>query len=75
MSPSTIRKCLRWSHISVGGVIVAYVFSPLHSDPLATLVARLSLLPVVILTGLALWQQGRFTRWIAVPRRLEGDRI
>ena len=59
MSPATIRSLLRWSHLVVGVIIGIYICSPLHSDPLATLVVRLSLLPVLALTGIAMWQQHR----------------
>jgi hypothetical protein len=62
MSPATIRSLLRWSHLIVGIMIGIYICSPLHGDPLATLVVRLSLLPVLALTGIAMWQQLRLRR-------------
>jgi hypothetical protein len=62
MSPTRLRTLLRWSHIAVGALIGGYVCSPLHLDPTATLIARLSLLPLVGLSGAAMWQQGRITR-------------
>lgn len=75
MSPTSIRLWLRWSHVVAGLVIGAYVCSPLHADGTATLIARLSLLPVLALTGLAMWQQGRFTRFLNLGRpRLDRSR-
>ena len=73
MSPPSIRRWLRWSHIVAGIVIGAYICSPLHADETATLVARLSLLPVLALTGTAMWQQGRFNRVLNRGRRDVGQ--
>lgn len=64
MSPVTLRAVLRWSHIVIGLGLGAYVCSPLHLDPIATLIARLSLVPLITLTGLAMWKQGRVQRWL-----------
>lgn len=62
MTPTTLRTSLRWSHIGVGVILGAYICSPLHADATATFVARLSLVPVVALTGIAMWKQGVLTR-------------
>lgn len=63
MSQSRLRFLLRWSHLFVGVMIGVYICSPLHADPLATLVVRLSLVPVAALTGVAMWQQHRLRRF------------
>lgn len=70
MTPTTLRTSLRWSHIGVGVILGIYICSPLHAVATATLVARLSLVPVVALTGIAMWKQGVLTR---VFRRLSGS--
>lgn len=62
MSPANVRKMLRWSHIIVGLMIGTYICSPLHADPAATVAVRLALLPVLALTGVAMWQQHRLRR-------------
>lgn len=69
MSPASLRVWLRWSHIAVGVVIAAYLYSPLHEDAVATLIARLSLIPVLALTGVAMWKQGLLTRLFRTGRR------
>lgn len=63
MTSSVLRTALRWAHLAAGLFIGAYVCSPLHADPTATLIARASLVPILAATGLALWQQGRLARW------------
>lgn len=65
MSAVTLRKLLRWSHVAIGLMIGTYIFSPLHLDPTATLMARLSLVPLLTATGVAMWQQGRLSRIFA----------
>lgn len=62
MSPLTVRSMLRWSHIIAGLMIGTYICSPLHTDPAATMVVRVSLVPVLALTGVAMWQQQRLRR-------------
>lgn len=68
MNAMQTRQLLRWSHIIVGSILAAYVYSPLHLDETATLVARLSIIPVLTLTGIALWQQGKLARFIRKSR-------
>jgi hypothetical protein len=65
MTAARTRLLLRWSHVAIGVLIGAYVFSPLHADPTATLLARVALIPVVGLTGVAMWQQARLNRLLA----------
>jgi hypothetical protein len=62
MSPTKFRSALRCSHIAIGVMLGGYICSPLHLDPTATLIVRLALLPLIGLTGIAMWQQGRLTR-------------
>lgn len=69
MTPKALRSWLRWTHILVGLVIGAYICSPLHLDPGATVVARLALVPAIAVTGLSLWKQGQLT---GIWRRLTG---
>jgi thiosulfate reductase cytochrome b subunit len=62
MTALTLRKALRWLHLIAGAVLATYVFSPLHADPVATAIVRALTLPLVIATGLVMWQQGRLIR-------------
>ena len=65
MNAATLRTTLRWSHIVLGSFLGAYICSPLHLDPTATLVARWALVPLVALTGIAMWKQGKLQRLFA----------
>ncbi|MCG6122250.1 MAG: hypothetical protein MEP57_06035 [Microvirga sp.] len=61
MTPRTFRTILRSAHIAIGLFIGAYIYSPWHADPNWTLAARLALIPLITLTGVAMWKQGRLT--------------
>jgi hypothetical protein len=39
-----------------------YVYSPVHADPLLTDIIRYLAIPAIILSGVAMWQQGRISR-------------
>lgn len=72
MSLAFVRTSLRWFHILAGILIATYIFSPLHLDSRATLFVRISLVPLVGLTGIAMWQQGRFRRLLQL---LHGSKL
>jgi hypothetical protein len=62
------RPLLRLVHLLAGGWIGTLIYSPWGSDTTFLAVTRFGLVPVVGLTGIALWQQAAFNR---VIRRLE----
>jgi hypothetical protein len=69
MTSRNLRSALRSIHILIGLFIGTYIYSPWHADPTWTLVARLALIPLVALTGIAMWKQGRLTSlFISRPR-------
>jgi thiosulfate reductase cytochrome b subunit len=57
MSDRALRSWLRWTHISLGLLLVGYLYTPLHVDKFATDVARFLLVPILMVTGVAMWQQ------------------
>jgi hypothetical protein len=65
MNAAQLRRALRLSHIAVGVLLSIYVYSPLHADPLLTDIIRYLAIPAVVLSGVAMWQQGRISRWTA----------
>lgn len=58
-----LRLVLRWMHIGVAAFLGAYVYSPFHADPVWTDLARYGVLPLVGMSGVAMWQQARVNRW------------
>jgi hypothetical protein len=61
-----LRHTLRLGHIAVGLLLSIYVNSPLHADPLLTDIIRYLATPAIVLSGVAMWQQGRISRWTAL---------
>lgn len=57
MSDRTMRAWLRWTHVLLGLALATYLYTPLHADQLATDAVRFILVPVLMLTGAAMWQQ------------------
>jgi len=59
MSPKTLRVTQRWIHI-IGSVLIGtFVYSPLRSDSDFTARMQFVVIPVLLLTGIGMWQQPR----------------
>jgi hypothetical protein len=65
MNAGQLRRTLRAGHIVVGVLLSIYVYSPLHADPLLTDIIRYLAIPVIVLSGVVMWRQGRISRWTA----------
>jgi hypothetical protein len=65
MNAAQLRRALRVGHIAVGVLLSIYVYSPLHADPLLTDIIRYLAIPAIVLSGVAMWQQDRISRWTA----------
>ena len=57
MSNKRFRQTLRWLHIIVGVMLIAYVYSPLGEVTWYALLVQAPALPLATLSGLALRQQ------------------
>ncbi|MEL6920027.1 MAG: hypothetical protein AAFO77_03245 [Pseudomonadota bacterium] len=62
MTASTVRRTLRWVHIATSLVIGTYLYSPWSSDPTFSAITLYGVFPLMGLSGLAMWQQGRLAR-------------
>jgi thiosulfate reductase cytochrome b subunit len=56
MKQSTKRSILRWIHLVLGIPILGYVYSPFENLPQYAGPTRFVFLPLLILTGLWMWQ-------------------
>lgn len=57
MSPAAKRRAQRRVHLLAGAVLAAYLYAPLGTE-LADIV-RFVVLPVLVVTGIAMWQGAR----------------
>jgi len=55
-SNKTLRNTLRVIHLVIGALIGAYLYSPLGNVEWFAILVRASVLPVSVITGLAMWQ-------------------
>ena len=62
INQARLRMILRWVHIAAGIFLVGYVYK-FHADAGATRVAQTLVVPVIFVSGMWLWQQGRIVRW------------
>ena len=63
LNQARVRAILRWGHILEGMFLVAYVYSGSHPNAILTSIARFVVMPLIVASGLWLWQQGRIIRW------------
>lgn len=69
MNPVTTRKTLRYTHMAIAVMLALFIYSPtLREDALYAAVIQFGVFPFVALSGLAMWQQARLTRFIGIKR-------
>lgn len=56
ISNKTLRNILRAIHLVVAGLIGAYLYSPLGEMEWFAILVRATVLPVLVMTGLSMWQ-------------------
>jgi hypothetical protein len=62
MSPSSLRRSLRWLHIATAAIIGTYLYSPWSANAAFAAVTLWVVFPLMALSGVAMWQQGRLAR-------------
>ena len=58
----TIRTVLRWTHLLVGWLIGAFIYTPMRENETFVLLLQVVFVPAVVLTGVWMWQQARIRR-------------
>ena len=65
MSNKRFRQVVRVGHIIEGAMIAAFVYSPtLRASSVYTAIIQFVIVPLIILSGVLLWQQPRVMKWI-----------
>jgi hypothetical protein len=72
ISNKHLRLVLRYTHLAAGILIILFVYSPFGEVSAFELLVQLALIPVVVLTGIWIWQLARVRRLFA--RVLTGPR-
>lgn len=62
MTAGRVRSVLRWFHIAGGMFVGAYFYSPLSGTAWALPFIKFALIPLLVVSGVAMWKQGPLTR-------------
>lgn len=63
MTNKDFRQTLRYLHVMVGVILILFVYSPLSEVGWYALVVQALAIPLVSLSGIALWQQPKLSAW------------
>lgn len=56
MKASAERKLIRWIHIVFSVPIVGYIYGPLATIPVSSIIVKWIIFPLLVLSGLWLWK-------------------
>jgi len=62
MKAATERKILRWVHLLLSIPIIGYIYGPVAEIPRAAFATRWVFVPIVVLSGLWMWQRHRLRK-------------
>jgi hypothetical protein len=68
MAAGRLRRIQRRAHLLAAVVLLAYVYAPLEAQ--LEQVIRFAVLPVLALTGVAMWQAARIRRTLVAVRAI-----
>lgn len=63
-----LRSVLRFVHLTMGMLLVPYIYSPLGDVAVFEWVVRIALVPLTIFTGIAMWQQAKWRKLLTRKR-------
>jgi thiosulfate reductase cytochrome b subunit len=63
MKAATERKIIRWFHILASIPIIGFVYGPVSTIPEAVVMVRWVIFPLVILSGLWMWNGHVVKKW------------
>jgi hypothetical protein len=70
ISNKRMREMERLVHLTSAALLVTVVYAPWNDSTLATTLVRFVVFPVLVASGMAMWQFPRVRRWL----RLRADR-
>jgi len=62
-SNKNLRNVLRALHLVVGGLVIAYLYSPLGNVEWFGNLVRISVIPVLVISGVSMWQMPFVTKF------------
>jgi hypothetical protein len=71
VSAGALRRAQRRVHLLAGAVLAAYLYAPLGGD--LQDVVRFVIFPILVLTGIAMWQAARIRRALKSVRTVRNE--
>ena len=62
MSNKNLRRVIRLIHLMGAASLGLYFYSPIAGDPTLGFIIRFVMIPIIVLSGIALWQQARLNK-------------
>ena len=70
MKASTERKIIRWLHIILSIPLVGYIYGPVSTIPVSTMIVRWIMFPIVVLSGFWMWKGQAIRKWFRKKGKL-----
>lgn len=74
MSNKQTRNTLRLVHLIVASLMAVFIYSPLRLDDTFAAVIQALVVPIVVITGVVMWQQPLVMKLLNRGRRAESPR-
>jgi thiosulfate reductase cytochrome b subunit len=71
MSGQLMRQILRWVHIVCALFLGTALYSPLQNNEAFMTLTLFGLVPIVAITGIMMWKQGKLMKFVNRNRELE----
>jgi thiosulfate reductase cytochrome b subunit len=71
MNGQLMRQILRWVHIVCALFVGAALYSPLQNNEAFMTLTLFGLVPIVAITGIMMWKQGKLMKFVNRNRELE----
>ena len=63
MSAKTLRDVKRTAHLIASAILIAYLYTPVGENEVTAVMVRVMVVPMLVGTGLVMWQMPRLRRW------------
>lgn len=71
MSNKQLRNAIRLGHLIIAGILAVFAYSPLRLNDTFTAIVQMIVIPVLVASGIVLWQQPLVVKWLNRGRSQE----
>ena len=66
LTSARLRIIFRWIHVTVGVILLCYIYSPFSRYEAFRIFVKFVAIPVIVISGLWLWKFNLFNRWFGI---------